>query len=259
LLKTIPLPNFWRPMVDNDLGGQVNLMTAQWKVGSQFVSHRQPGMGYWNLAYAPDVEEHDGQLTVTYTYHMPTSPASSCRVAYTVRGDGEIACTLTYDPVEGLPPMPEFGMLFKLDADYDRLEWYGNGPVESYVDRQNGIRLGIWNGTVKDQMARYLRPQESGSHTGVRWAKITDYRGRGMEFSGDNMTFSALPWTPHEIDCAQHPYELPPIHYTVVRCAWKQMGVGGDDTWGSVPHPEYWLPTDRPLSFTFRFRGCMRE
>ncbi|MCD8052286.1 MAG: DUF4981 domain-containing protein [Clostridiales bacterium] len=259
LLKTIPLPNFWRPMVDNDLGGQVNLTTAQWKIGSQFVSHRQPGMGYWNLAYAPEVEEHDGQLTVTYTYHMPTAPASSCRVAYTVRGDGEIACTLTYDPVEGLPPMPEFGMLFKLDADYDRLEWYGNGPVESYVDRQNGVRLGIWNGTVKEQLARYLRPQESGSHTGVRWAKVTDYRGRGMAFSGDNMTFSALPWTPHEIDCAQHPYELPPIHYTVVRCAWKQMGVGGDDTWGSVPHPEYWLPNDRPLSFTFRFRGCMRE
>lgn len=259
LLKTIPLPNFWRPVVDNDLGGQVNLLTAQWKVGSQFVSHRQPGMGYWNPAYAPEVEEHDGLLTVTYTYHMPTAPASSCRVAYTVQEDGEVSCTLTYDPVEGLPPMPEFGMLFKLDADYDRLEWYGNGPEESYVDRQNGVRLGIWQGSVKDQMARYLRPQESGSHTGVRWARVTDDRGRGMEFSGDGMTFSALPWTPHEIDCAQHPYELPPVHYTVVRCAWMQMGVGGDDAWGSVPHPEYWLPADRPLSFTFRFRGCMRE
>lgn len=259
MMKTIPMPNFWRPMVDNDLGGQVNLKTAQWKVGSEFISHRQPGRGFWNPEYYPTVEPHQDSVTVTYTYYMPTAPAASCQVAYTVFPDGQVECALTYEPVPGLPPMPEFGMLFKLDADYDHLEWYGNGPGESYADRKNGVRLGIWQGEVKDQMARYLHPQESGNHTSVRWAKVTNYKGRGLCFSGDGMEFSALPWTPHEIDCAQHAYELPPIHYTVVRCAWKQMGVGGDDTWGSVPHPEYWLPKNEPLSFTFRFKGCSRK
>jgi beta-galactosidase len=259
LLKTIPMPNFWRPVVDNDLGGQVNLRCAQWKAGSQFVSHRQFGKGYWHESYHPLVEQTGDSVTVTYTYYMPTTPASSCQVAYTVSPSGEVECRLTYDPVEGLPPMPEFGMMFKLDADYNQLAWYGNGPGESYADRMHGVRLGIWKGTVEEQLARYLRPQESGNHTGVRWAKVTNYKGFGMEFSGDSMEFSALPWTPHEIDCAQHPYELPPVHYTVVRCAWKQMGVGGDDTWGSVPHPEYWLPEGEKLSFAFRFRGCTRE
>ncbi len=258
-LKSIPMPNFWRPVVDNDLGGQVNLKCAQWKVGSQFVTFRQFGKGSWNGAYTPTVVEQDNTVTVTYTYHMPTTPASQCQVAYTVHFDGTVDCTLLYDPVEGLPPMPEFGMLFKIDADYDTLEWYGMGPGESYADRNHGVRLGIWKNKVMDNFANHLRPQESGSHTGVRWARITDYRGRGLIFQGERMTFSALPWTPHEIDCAQHPYELPNVHYTVLRPALAQMGVGGDDTWGSIPHPQYWLKNDQPLRFTFSFRGCVRD
>lgn len=254
-LKTIPLPNFWRPMVDNDFGGGVNIKCAQWKVGSEFVSHREFGKGYWNGDYHPTLEQQDDTVTVTFTYHMPTSPASSSRIAYTVHPDGTIDCELTYEPVPGLPPMPEFSVLFKLDADYDRMEWYGNGPGESYIDRMNGVRLGIWKDEVKNQLARYLRPQESGNHTGVRWMKVTDYKGRGLAFSGGDLSVSVLPWTPHEIDCAQHPYELPPVHYTVVRCGWKQMGVGGDDTWGSVPHPEYWLPENEPLKLKFSIKG----
>ena len=258
-LKSMPMPNFWRPMVDNDLGGQINLKCAQWKVGSQFVSHRLFGKTYWNNEYNPTVTEADNTLTVTYTYHMPTTPASSCQVAYTVHADGTVDCVLTCDPAKELPPMPEFGMIFKIDADYDHLEWYGMGPGESYVDRAHGVRLGIWKNKVADNFANHLRPQESGSHTGVRWAKVTDYRGRGLLFTGDKMTFSALPWTPHEIDCAQHPYELPPVHYTVLRPALAQMGVGGDDTWGSIPHPDAWLPQGQPLSFRFSFRGCVRD
>ena len=154
--------------------------------------------------------------------------------------------------------MPEFGMIFKIDADYDRLEWYGMGPGESYADRTQGTRLGIWKDEVKNRMANHLRPQESGEMMGVRWVKVTDYLGRGLMFTGDGMNFSALPWTPHEIDCAQHPYELPPIHYTVLRPALAQMGIGGDDTWGSVPHPEYWLDETKERSFTFSFKGCTR-
>lgn len=259
MFKCIPLPNFWRPMVENDLGGQVSVTCAPWKAGSEFITHRAVGVENWDPRYRASLETDGVTATVAYTYFMPTTPISTCKVTYTVYANGEVECKLAYDPVQGLPPMPEFGMMFKMSADYNQLEWYGNGPGESYCDRQNGVRLGIWKGQVREQMANYLRPQESGNHTEVRWAKVTDYKGRGMLFSGDGMSFSALPWTPHEIDCAQHPYELPPIHYTVIRCALKQMGVGGDDTWGSVPHPEYWLPKEEPMSFTFRFKGCIRE
>lgn len=91
--------------------------------------------------------------------------------------------------------------------------------------------------------------------TGVRWAEVTDYKGRGLRFEGDGMTFSALPWTPHEVENAAHGYELPPVHYTVVRAALQQMGVGGDDSWGAPVHEEYLIDVSRPLEFQFSFRG----
>lgn len=257
MLKDIPLPNFWRAVTDNDHGGFIEQTTAQWKIGSQLIRQRCVNQDVQAPIVEPGKDTHT--VTVTYTYHMPTTPASSCRTTYTVYGDGMVHCRLTYEPVAGLSPMPEFGMLFRLNADYDQLTWYGNGPGESYCDRLAGARLGIWHGTVSEQMARYLHPQESGCHTGVRWAQVTDYRGRGLRFFGDAMTFSALPWTPHQIDCAQHMNELPPVQDTVVRCIGSQMGVGGDDSWGSVPHPAFWLPDNQRLDFSFSFQGCTRD
>ena len=93
--------------------------------------------------------------------------------------------------------------------------------------------------------------------TGVRWAEVTDYKGRGLRFEGDGMTFSALPYTPHEIENAAHDFELPPVHYTVVRAALAQMGVGGDDSWGALVHEEYLLDVSKTLEFKFSFRGVV--
>ena len=159
------------------------------------------------------------------------------------------------DPPAELGDMPEFGVILKMDADYDNLEWYGNGPAETYADRQQGAKLGQYRNKVSDNMAHYLVPQECGSETGVRYAKVTDARGRGLLFAGKGMTFSALPYTPHEIENAMHDFELPQIHYTVIRAALAQLGVGGDDTWGAPVHEEYHLPAGKPLEFTFVFKG----
>jgi len=84
---------------------------------------------------------------------------------------------------------------------------------------------------------------------------LTDYKGRGIRFTGDCMEFSALPWTPHEIENAAHGYELPPVHYTVVRAALMQMGVAGDDSWGARTHEEYLIDVSKPLRFEFSFTG----
>lgn len=179
-------------------------------------------------------------------------------MTYTVHACGQVDVELGYDPVEGLDDMPEFGMLMKLDADLDHLRWYGLGPDENYSDRHEGARLGIWERKVGDMMQPYLLPQESGNRTGVRWAELTDYRGRGIRFSGDGMEFSALPYTPHEIENAAHGYELPPVHYTVVRANLMQMGVAGDDSWGARTHDEYLIDVSRRLEFKFSFRGILR-
>ena len=176
-------------------------------------------------------------------------------LSYQVYGDGSIRTTLTYDPVEGLGDMPEFGVMFKFDADYDNVTWYGMGPEETYVDRCEGAKLGIYRNKVEDNMAKYMVPQECGNKVGVRWASVTDRKGRGMLFTGDAMEFSALPYTPHEMENAMHPFELPQVHYTVVRVSKQQMGIAGDDSWGAKPLPEYLIKTDEKMEFTFTFKG----
>lgn len=252
MIEKIPMPNFWRAPVDNDNGSMAPARYAQWKIASMYISHRNGGM-FDNVP--TKVEEKDNTVTVTYTYFMPTTPAGKCQVFYTVFGDGTIETKLMYDPVEGLPDMPEFGMMFWFNADYDNLTWYGMGPDETYADRRHGAKLGIYSNKVADNMAKYLVPQECGNKVGVRYARLVDAKGRGMMFEGDELSFSALPYTPHELENAAHVYELPQVHHTIVRVALAQMGVGGDDSWGSWVHPEYHIDVTKPLEFTFRFKG----
>lgn len=252
LPNTIPLPNFWRTPTNNDSGNMMPQRYAQWKIASMYVTTRQ------NQRFAdtsPRVEKNDNNIAITYTYFMPTTPQSSCEVTYRVFGDGTIETTLSYDPVKELGDMPEFGMMFKLDADYDTVKWYGLGPQETYEDRQHGGKYGVYENKVADNIAEYLVPQESGNKCRVRYAKVMDKKGRGMLFFGDELSFSALPYTPHELENATHHFELPPVHYTVVRVAKKQMGVGGDDSWGAHTHPEYLLDASEKMEFTFCFRG----
>ena len=252
LPNTIPLPNFWRTPTNNDSGNMMPQRYAQWKIASMYVTTRQDQRF---ADTSPRVEKNDNNIAITYTYFMPTTPQSSCEVTYRVFGDGTIETTLSYDPVKELGDMPEFGMMFKLDADYDTVKWYGLGPQETYADRQHGGKFGVYENKVADNIAEYLVPQESGNKCSVRYARVMDKKGRGMMFFGDELSFSALPYTPHELENASHHFELPPVHYTVVRVAKKQMGVGGDDSWGSHTHPEYLLDASEKMEFTFCFRG----
>lgn len=252
MIQMIPKPNFWRAPTDNDNGNNMPGRYAQWKIASMYLTHNKEGDSTF---VNPVIEEREGTALITYTYFMPTAPVSECKLAYTVYGDGRIEAVLSYEPVTELADMPEFGVIFKLDADYDNVEWYGYGPMETYSDRRKGARLGIYKNRVSDNMAKYLVPQECGNKTGVRYARVTDEKGRGMIFSGDNMNFSALPFTPHEIENAMHPYELPKRHYTVIRLSGEQMGVGGDDSWGARTHEEYLCDVTGKKEFAFSFKG----
>ena len=259
MIEAIPKPNFWRAPTDNDCGNLMGMRYGQWKIASMYLSHKDFRKGPYGPGNVPEVEVNEKTVKVTYTYLMPTTPTSECRLSYEVFGDGRVKTTLTYDPVKELEDMPEFGVIFKFNADYDRVEWYGLGETETYSDRKKGAKLGIYANKVADNMARYMVPQECGAKEEVRWAKVTDRKGRGMLFEMDEnngpMMFSALPYTPHEMENAMHPYELPEVHYTVVRVAKDQMGVGGDDSWGARTHEEYLLKTDKKMEFSFVFKG----
>lgn len=259
MIEAIPKPNFWRAPTDNDCGNQMPMRYAQWKIASLYLGHKEYRKGAYGPMTTPKTEVSGNTAKVTFTYLMPTTPASECELSYEVSGDGRVRTTLSYEPVKELGDMPEFGVLFKLNADYDRVTWYGLGPEETYADRKKGAKLGIYHNMVSDNMAKYLVPQECGAKEGVRWASVTDRRGRGMLFEMTSehgpMMFSALPYTPHEMENAMHHYELPPVHYTVVRAAMSQMGVGGDDSWGAYTHPEYLLNTEGKRKFSFTFKG----
>ena len=259
MIREIPKPNFWRAPVDNDYGSLMPQRYCQWKTAGMYADHHEYVEGGFPRLLEPAVEVGENSVTVVYTYKMPTKPASECMLSYEVLGDGTIRTRLSCDPAKELGDMPEFGVMFKFDADYDHVKWYGLGPDETYADRMKGAKLGIYENLVEDNMARYVTPQECGAKQQVRWAKITDRSGRGMIFEMEEesgpMMFSALPYTPHEIENAKHAYELPQTHYTVVRAALGQMGVGGDDSWGSCTHPEYLLDAGKKMEFCFSFRG----
>ena len=259
MIEAIPKPNFWRAPTDNDCGNLMGMRYGQWKIASMYLSHKDFRKGPYGPGNVPEVEVNEKTVKVTYTYLMPTTPTSECRLSYEVFGDGRVKTTLIYEPVKELGDMPEFGVIFKFNADYDCVEWYGLGETETYSDRKKGAKLGIYANKVADNMASYMVPQECGAKEEVRWAKVTDRKGRGMLFEMDEhngpMMFSALPYTPHEMENAMHPYELPEVHYTVVRVAKGQMGIGGDDSWGARTHEEYLLRTDKKMEFSFVFKG----
>ena len=245
LIEGVPKPNFWRAPVDNDRGNREPQRYAQWKIASMYATSQ-----------LEDVDSDENSVSVSYRFTLPTTPEASVLVTYTVTGDGRVWIKEEYEPVEGLSEMPEFGMMFRLSADYENVEYYGRGPKENYVDRCMGARLGLFKTTATESMEKYLRPQETGNRVDVRWAKVTDKDGRGIIFEApDTMNFSAIPYAPEELEAALHPYELPRVCKTVVRCSFMQMGIAGDDTWGSRTHEEFLLPGDKPISFIVSFKG----
>ena len=237
-------------MTDNDVANQLPFRAGQWKVASMYASHKYAA-GRKGTDYV--IEEKEHEVTVTYTYHLATQPAQDCKLSYTVYGDGEIKVNLTMDASDAVGELPEYSVIFSMDADYENIQWYGLGPDETYPDRCHA-KLGIYSNKVADNMAKYLVPQECGNKQGVRYAKVTNAKGRGIVFCGKDLSFSALPYSPHELDNATHPTELAPAHYTFIRVG-EQMGIAGDDTWGAQTHPEYRIANDKKLNLTFSFKG----
>lgn len=241
-------PNFWRAPIDNDRGNGLPARSGQWKLASLY-----------QKVVNCESSSTKKQAKMVYELEFATIPVTKATLTYTVTPDGRVQVDLDYKKTEGMPEMPEFAVMMKLPADYNQLSWYGYGPEETYVDRITGAKLGIYHNQVTDNLSGYVFPQECGNHTGVRYAEVTDETGFGLRFEADStMDFSALPYTPHELECAEHIYELPQIHNTVVRASLKQMGVGGDDSWGSWTHEEYRLKNE-DMHFTFSFFGVKKD
>jgi beta-galactosidase len=242
-----PKPIYWRAATDNDRGNGYPFRTAVWNTAGMFQKCR-------NVS----VDETNGLVTVTYEYELPMPVSAIVTVSYTVRPNGSILVKADYPGVQNMPELPLFGLGLQLKSQYCNFTYYGMGPDENYCDRVRGARLGIFKGTAQKNLSRYIVPQECGNRTGVRWAKVTDDTGTGLCFTACKtpFEFGLLPFTAYEIENALHREELPPPRYTEVRIMSKQMGVGGDDSWGAPIHEEFMIPSDQPLSLTFTIDIC---
>lgn len=237
-----PKTSFWRACTDNDRGAKHGYDRGMWLTA-----------GLYQKVIDIKMQEEKDQLTVIFEYEIPTIPRTYSTVKYVVRGDGNIHVRLKYHGIKGLPEIPVFGMEFKLKEKYHNFEYYGFGPEENYIDRMEGARLGVFQGNAQENVSTYLVPQECGNRVGVRWLKVTDETGQGLMFAGEGQTFesSVLPYSAYELENASHQEELPKAYYTWVRILAKQMGVGGDDSWGAPVHEKYRIPSDENLEIAF--------
>ena len=236
-----PKLNFWRAPVDNDIANGMTFNNSIWKIASLY-----------GKATMKSFKELEEGIEVWYTHTLPMLDKVKVDVKYLVKEDGLIEITGEYFGTEGIPNIPEFGMMFTLKSDLDKVLWYGRGPSDNYTDRKDGCKIGIYEGCVND-LVPYLRPQEYGNKSDVRYAKVFSDNGFGLIFKGDNLNFSALPYTPHEIENAAHSFELPPVYHTIIRVSQEQMGVGGDDTWGAPVHEEFTISGEENHKFKFIF------
>ena len=237
-------PNFWRAPVQNDNGNGMPWRQGQWKLISENLIAQ-----FREAAYDTDVNI----VRIEYDYTISSQEDVICHVSYRINEAGLIKVTMETEGCPGLPEMPEFGMLFALPVQYEHLLWYGRGPEETYWDRKSGNRIGCYRNLVKDTMAPYLLPQETGNHADVRMAQITDHDGFGLRILAQEqpLNVSAVPYMPQELEQARHWFELPQPYETVVRVSALQMGVGGDDSWGAMVHPQYRIPAEGKKRLTF--------
>lgn len=247
LLASGPVPNFWRAPTDNDHGNGQHTRNQTWRdAGSRRTV---------NEVTVRELEGRAVEIAVRGT--LPTSTASAYTTTLTIFGNGEIKVDNTLAPgAPALPYIPEIGTILRLPAALNQLHYYGRGPEENHWDRKDGTDVGRWSGTVAGQWSPYLRPQENGNRTDVRWAALTDRHGRGLLVSGDGLLeVNASHYTPEDLSVGvRHDYQLTPRDEVILRVNHRQMGVGGDDSWGAHTHDAYKLFADRNYAYTYRLR-----
>ncbi|MFF2446961.1 glycoside hydrolase family 2 TIM barrel-domain containing protein [Neobacillus sp. NPDC058068] len=239
----LPLaPLFWRATTDNDRGYSQSFHSGLWFAASLA-----------RKCVDIQVEEHSGHVGVVFTYMFSINNDIEVKTYYTVYPDGSVRVKSAYKGAENLPQMPTFAVSFKVPAEYDHLEWLAMGPEENYSDRSMGARLGIFKNQVAENLSDYCFPQESGNRTGVRRVIVTNSDGQGIRISSvhEPLECNFSPYTAFELENAMHVYELPNIHYTVVTVAGRQMGVGGDDSWGAPVHDEHLIDSNEDMEFEF--------
>lgn len=237
LIASPLIPNFWRPPTDNDRGNGMPQRQAAWREAGQkrtVISVTAPNRG--------------GNVNIEVSASMLNGLAT-LKTEYEITGDGRIQITNRLKVAENMGPLapgiPRIGMQMEIPGQYRNVKWYGRGPQENYWDRQDGYPVGLYTAKVNDMNYQYSEPQESGNRTDVRWFEITDSKGNGLRVQCEAtfLNFSAWPYKMYSLDAGHlHPSDVPLEKNVTLNIDYRQQGVGGDDSWGALPHKQYTLP-----------------
>lgn len=247
------IPDFWRAPIDNDFGNDLHKRSGIWRKAGERKSDVKVKVKRQktHIEISADMMLNDQE----------GSPIANYSSVYAVYDNGEIKVTNTFLKTDArLPEIVRMGMNLQMPRKYDQMTWFGRGPHESYWDRKTSAFVGKYAGSVAEQFWAYLRPQENGNKTDVRWVSITNMAGQGLMFIGQpliNATASHVIMedleSPERTD-GRHMEGARPVRrhindvkfrdLTSINIDYKQMGVGGDDSWGAVTHPEYRLTED---------------
>ncbi|MGC4102603.1 beta-galactosidase, LacZ type [Ferruginibacter sp.] len=249
-VNRLPEPYFWRAPTDNDFGNGMPSNMGIWRNAHQNRKLKNITVG----------EQNSEGVLVKAEYEL-TGIAVPYSIEYLIQNDGSIRITAAIDMTgRDLPELPRFGMRMQLPSMFDSLQYYGRGPWENYSDRNEAAFVGTYSGNVKEQYYRgYIRPQESGYKTDARWFSVTNNAGKGLYVQGlQPICFSATNHSVESLDPGltkkqQHPTDLTPDNTTYLHIDLKQRGVGGDDSWGALPHIQYRL-LDKKYSYSFIIR-----
>lgn len=240
-----PEPSFWRAPTDNDRGAKVHRKLNAWRCAGENRKVKSV------IAFdSPDA------FKVTVNYRL-ADVSSDYVVTYTVNNSGEITVTADWRADGDALELMRFGMRMTLPGEFDNFKWYGRGPQENYSDRNRASFMGIWESTVVEQFYPYVRPQETGNKTDVRWATLTDNSGIGIKVTGRQpLNVSALDVLPEDLDPGINKLQMhnsdvahhsDRVFFNVDLC---QRGLGGDNSWGAQPHGKYRLRASK-MSYSF--------
>jgi beta-galactosidase len=252
-------PNFWRAPTDNDLGNGMHEWAAIWKCATE---EAHPTMT------APPVIAGKGVVYVL-EYRL-TNQIASIQVTYNLSPGGEMGIEYQFTPDrDSLPNIPRLGMSLTLPGKFTETAWYGRGPHETYWDRKSSGKIGIYRGPVREQFHRYPRPQETGNKTDIRWMLVSSDTLKLTAYPADHQLLSGSIWPfrTSELDfqageeggisasglvpvSSRHGADIKTGQIVQWNIDHLQMGVGGDNSWGRMVHPEYTIPPGR-YHYTF--------
>jgi beta-galactosidase len=245
------IPNFWRAPTDND----ISLYNVDLPEESKYILDRS-----WKEANETRTvlnitsEKIKPQVLRIVVQSRVLNADKPLDTKYTIYGNGDILIENSFTPSKN---MIRFGMQMAISGEFNRMTWFGRGPHETMLDRKTGAAVGIYSGFVKDLIHPYIRPQENGNRTDVRWVAMTNIEGSGIlisDFGGTNLSISAWPYTMKDLEEATHNHNLPQREHITLNIDYKQQGVGGDIPALALLHSKYKLKANIEYKYCFRIK-----